>query len=98
MLETRSNNEDLIIVHGAARGADMICDQVCGKLGVRRIAVHAEWRRFGRGAGFIRNQQMLDDHNDIKKVFASKVGNRYGTEDMIRRAKRRGIPVFVTQG
>ena len=43
----------------------MISDQICKKLGVRKIGAHAEWERHGRGVGLKRNQQLLDEHNDI---------------------------------
>lgn len=98
LLVARNRNEDLIIVHGGARGADSICDQVCREVGVRRLIVNAEWRRYGRQAGYLRNQQMLDEHNDVEKVFAFIVSDSPGSRDMIVRARRKGIAVHVTRG
>ena len=96
LLEARSDCDRLVVVHGGARGADTICDRVCRELGVRRIVVHAEWKKYGRKAGYIRNQQMLDAHPDIDRVYAFMVGkNSYGTQDMISRTKKKGIPVHL---
>src|SRR5262245_38565206 len=49
-----------LIVHGAARGADRLADEVARDLGLPRKACPADWGQYGRAAGPIRNQQMLD--------------------------------------
>lgn len=51
----------------------------------------ADWDRYGKAAGPIRNQQMLDE-SEPTKVFAFPGGR--GTADMVRRARAAGIPVF----
>lgn len=59
----------------------------------------ADWKRHGRGAGHIRNQQQLDEGKP-DTVVAAKNGFDWslsggGTEDMVRRAKAAGIPTYV---
>jgi hypothetical protein len=50
----------------------------------------ANWKKHGRAAGPMRNQQMLDEGKpDL--VIAFPGGS--GTADMVRRAKAAGVPV-----
>lgn len=89
--------EELVLVHGAARGADSIAGDIGTSLGIRVIPVPAEWDKYGKKAGPIRNQKMLDDH-DISAVYAFRLpGYSNGTDDMITRAKDAGKPTYVTR-
>lgn len=78
-----------ILVHGGARGADRIAAYVARELGWHVVAYPADWRRHGRAAGPIRNQEMADAGADLCIAFP---GGR-GTADMVRRARAAGIPV-----
>jgi hypothetical protein len=79
-----------VLIHGAARGADSIAAQVADGWGWRIRAYPAEWGRYGRAAGAMRNQRMLDvERFGLVIVF---LGGR-GTADMIARAKRAGVAV-----
>jgi len=57
----------------------------------------ADWTRFGRAAGPLRNQRMVDVLADVphRLVMAYPVGSSAGTMDCVRRAKAAGIPVRV---
>jgi len=57
------------VIHGAARGADSIAGNVAHEFGYQVIACPADWNRFGRAAGPIRNQQMLKDHQPELVLF-----------------------------
>ena len=71
------------IVQGGAKGADFLAKVYCHEYGFKCIEYPADWKKYGKGAGHIRNQQMLDKENpDIVIAFQ---GGR-GTEDMIKRA------------
>src|SRR5690606_30354012 len=59
------------------------------ELGWHVVAYPADWRRHGRAAGPIRNQEMADAGADLCIAFP---GGR-GTADMVRRARAAGIPV-----
>lgn len=96
--------ETLTIIEGGARGADRCAAAWVNmtltshpSLGHERYP--ADWDQFGKRAGPVRNQQMLDegrpgvvlafkDHFD----WSLKHG---GTEDMIRRAKDHQIPYYI---
>lgn len=84
-----------LIVHGAARGADRLADEVARDLGLPRKACPADWGQYGRAAGPIRNQQMLDLERPDRVLAFRVPGASPGTDDMIRRARTRGIRVSV---
>lgn len=83
------------VVHGAARGADSLAASYARWRGLEVAAYPADWRQYGRAAGPIRNQLMLDkEQPDIVYAFRCRGASR-GTDDMIRRARKAGIPVVV---
>ncbi|QPN64084.1 hypothetical protein [Synechococcus sp. CBW1004] len=49
-----------LLLHGGARGADQVIGRAAHQLGWRVQSLAAEWRRFGRCAGPIRNRQLLE--------------------------------------
>lgn len=82
--------DDIVIISGMARGADTIGVDWAVLNNCEVDEYPADWRKHGRKAGPIRNQQMLDEGKpDL--VIAFKGGN--GTNDMVRRARKAGIPV-----
>ena len=81
-----------VIVHGDARGADRLCRDVGFALGFTHRPYPADWDAYGRAAGMIRNQQMLDENPDIELVIAFPGG--VGTGDMVRRAEKQRLPIL----
>lgn len=60
----------------------------------------ADWSKYGRAAGHIRNQQMLDEGRpDIVLAFVHQPfdgeWDSRGTRDMCQRARKAGVSVFV---
>lgn len=83
------------IVAGGARGADAIAARIARELGFEVVEVHAEWGRYGRAAGPIRNQRMLDEYKPSLVLAFRVFGHSPGTDDMVRRARAAGVPVIV---
>jgi hypothetical protein len=78
------------LIHGAAKGADMLAHEWAYRNNVRMHPFLADWETYGRRAGVLRNQRMLDEGRpDLVIAFP---GGR-GTADMVRRAERAGIHV-----
>lgn len=79
------------IITGGAKGADELGFKEASRRGLASLVFPADWQTHGRAAGPIRNQQMLDEGNpDLVMAFP---GGR-GTADMVRRAKKAGVPVM----
>lgn len=85
--------KDTVIVHGGARGADIIIGEEAEKLGLKVESYPADWSK-GKGAGFYRNLKMLnmlDPSTD--RVIAFWDGESKGTAHTIAQAKKLGILV-----
>jgi len=85
--------QDITLIHGAARGADTIAGLVGDELGMDVRPYPAKWSYYGKAAGPIRNQEMLDENPDIELalVFHSNLDESKGTRDMINRLEKAGI-------
>lgn len=84
------------IIEGEARGADTLARLVGESLGWPVERFPAEWDRYGKAAGPIRNQQMLSEGKpDLVLAFHVDINSSRGTADMVRRAEKAGIPVRV---
>lgn len=85
------------VVHGAAKGADMLANEWAWRLAIDTVGVAASWSLHGKAAGPIRNQRMLDEYRP-HLVIAFPGGA--GTADMVRRAfvaKERGASLDVAE-
>lgn len=88
-----------VVIQGDARGADTIAAEVAEALGIKVLSFPANWERYGRGAGHIRNQQMLDlGKPDRVVAFHANIDKSKGTKDMVARARKAGIPTEVVTG
>lgn len=86
---------DLVIVHGAARGADTVADRAARGLGLKVEPRPADWASLGRRAGVARNAEMVRDGADLVLAFLVAGEPCRGTRDCMRRAQAAGIPVRV---
>lgn len=77
------------IVSGGAKGADALGERYAIENGYKLTRFTADWDRFGKAAGPIRNEQMAIYANYLI-VFWDEISS--GTGDMVNRAKRREIP------
>jgi len=81
------------MVSGGAKGADTLAELYAKDRQVRGLSVFmAQWERFGKSAGFIRNTLIVDS---IDVLFAFPTSSSVGTWDTIKQAQQRGIPVYV---
>lgn len=86
---------DDIVITGAAPGADTIAIHLASSRGLATFAFPADWRRHGKAAGPLRNQRMLDEGKpDV--VYAFPTANSRGTWDMVDRARKAGLTVYVS--
>jgi SLOG family YspA-like protein len=83
------------LIHGNAAGADVLGAAAGAVLGFKIYSYPADWRKYGRAAGLIRNKQMLEAKPDL--VLAFWDGESRGTRDMIRRAECARVHVEITR-
>jgi len=89
--------EDLTIIEGGGRGGDEMARKWGRNLeGVEHITVEAEWMKYGKPAGPIRNRKMFDEHEpDVVIAFHDDLERSKGTRDMVDYAKSQGAAVYV---
>jgi hypothetical protein len=84
--------EECTLIHGNARGADTMAAEIATALKMNVETYPARWDIYGRGAGPIRNQEMVDSGAGICLAFL--VPGSIGTADCVKRAEKAGIPVM----
>lgn len=86
-----------VVIHGNARGADKLADLAARSLDIPVEVYPAEWDKYGKPAGVIRNQQMLDKGKpDILWAFHDDIDNSKGTKDMVKRGhKVQDLAIFI---
>lgn len=81
------------VISGGAAGADSLGEKWATYWGIEIERYLPDWKSFGKSAGFLRNQQIVDAC-DI--VLAFWDGHSKGTEDTIARSRRaRKITIIV---
>jgi 1-aminocyclopropane-1-carboxylate deaminase/D-cysteine desulfhydrase-like pyridoxal-dependent ACC family enzyme len=83
---------DTIIVSGGARGVDRRAEEAAKRRGLRTIIYHADWETHGKAAGYLRNQDIVDEADEIV-AFWDGVSN--GTWHSINLARKAGKKVFI---
>lgn len=86
-----------VIIQGAARGADSLAAAWGRRVFAEVLAFPANWKKHGRGAGFVRNRQMLEEGKpDLVVAFVDKdLRESKGTKHMVSIAAEAGVPVYV---
>jgi len=88
--------KDTIIIDGKCRGADKIASYIATKYGLVILEFPADWNKYGKAAGPIRNKQMLDEAKpDLVVAFYNNIEASKGTKCMIELAKKAGVPVKI---
>lgn len=75
-----------------------MASDVAKELGFIVLPFPADWSRYGRAAGPIRNRQMLDQKPSLVLAFHSDIAHSKGTADTVREAQRRRITTVVEDG
>ncbi len=93
-----------VLIQGECRGADLIAKAVARQIGydVKR-GYPADWDKYPRAAGPIRNSQMLAEEHpdkdckliDLCLAFHEDLDSSKGTKDMVAKAEKAGIKTLV---
>ena len=84
--------EDVEIISGGARGADSLGEKYAKDYAIPIKIFEPEWGKYGKPAGFIRNQTIVDN---CDMVLAFWDGKSRGTADTIGKAKKAKKPTFI---
>lgn len=92
ILASKASKCRIIILSGAARGADSLGEQYAREHDYTIEQYPADWNTLGKAAGMIRNGQMA---NSADALIAFWDGQSHGTRGMINLAKKKGLLVRV---
>lgn len=81
-----------LIVSGGARGVDRLGERYAAEHGIPVKKFPADWEKFGKAAGHIRNKQMAE-HGDA--LVAVWLNESRGTKNMIMNATNCGLQLYV---
>ena len=83
-----------VIIEGEARGADSLARDVAKELGIPIEAHPAQWAKYGKQAGILRNIKMLEvGLPDLVMAFHDNIEESKGTKHMMTIAKKAGVKV-----
>lgn len=83
---------DIEIVSGGANGVDRLAERWAIENSAKLSVFKAEWDRFGKSAGMIRNKKMREYANGLIAIWD---GYSKGTKNMIMEARSHGLTVLV---
>ncbi len=96
--ELKDFPKNTVIIHGAARGADSIAGTVAKELGFEVEVYPADWNKFGKAAGIIRNKQMLEAKPDLVLAFHPDLDKSKGTKNMVQISRKAGVETKLITG
>lgn len=86
--------KDVTVVHGACpTGADQLCIVIANAAGFEVESHPADWKTFGKSAGFVRNQHMVDLGADVCLAFIKDESK--GATGCSNAAIAAGIPTYI---
>lgn len=89
---------DITIIQGGANGVDAIALKVAIECGFRYHTEFADWEKYGKGAGHIRNRVMLDMEPDLVMAFHHDLYHAKGTLDCYTQAVDRKCRIRLITG
>lgn len=86
------------VIQGECDGADVMGRDAAREMGIHVMSFPANWAKYHRAAGPIRNKQMLDEGQpELILAFHDNINRSKGTRNMIVQSLKYEIPVFLYQ-
>lgn len=79
-----------LTITGGAKGVDSIAESLARKAEVSGLVIHADWKKHGRRAGYVRNVEMLKELEDGDLVLVIMENDSPGSKMMLEIALGRG--------
>ncbi len=93
-----SDKTDVTLISGTAKGADRLGERYAEERGIPILRCPADWKRYKRGAGAKRNEDMARlavENGAHGALFAFWDGVSTGTRQMIKIAEEYGLSVNI---
>lgn len=84
--------DNITVVSGGARGVDTWAEEAARARGLKVVIYPAYWDRFGRSAGYIRNEDIVANCDEVIAFWDQ---HSRGTKHTIDIARRDGKPVHI---
>jgi hypothetical protein len=88
-------DENPIVVHGAAKGVDLLAARIAEGLGYEVHPHPAQWDKYHKAAGPIRNREMLEENPNLVFAFHDDIVASKGTRNMVNQAVEAGIHTIL---
>ena len=93
-----NEGEEIVIVSGTARGADTLGEKYAEERGYKIERYPANWDKYGKRAGYLRNKKMAEVSNACIVFLSSKAENK-GSKMMISIATEEKLLIrVITEG
>lgn len=80
------------VISGTAKGADQLGEKFAKENSIEILYFKPDWNKFGKSAGFIRNEEMA---KNADMLIAFWDGKSKGTQHMIKCATKLGLEVHI---
>jgi len=81
-----------VVIHGGANGADKLAGEVAKGLGFKVVVFPADWEKYGKVAGMLRNTEMLMEKPELILAFHPDLSQSKGTKGLLKIASKMHIP------
>lgn len=81
-----------VVISGTARGADKLGEEWARENGVPVERFPADWNKYGKRAGYVRNEWMAEEADSLIVLWD---GKSKGTAHMIEIANRYGLDIYI---
>lgn len=88
----RLNKKIDLIISGGAPGVDTFAARWAQKNQIKLKVFRPDWKKFGRSAGAIRNQQIIDECDEVA-IFWN--GESKGTMITFKMAQKKQKPIYL---
>jgi hypothetical protein len=96
LLDWASHTVVECVIEGEQKGADIMGRKAAEWLRIPVLRYPADWTKYGKAAGPIRNRQMLSEGKPtVVLAFHNNIAESKGTANMVRIAQAAGLPVQI---
>lgn len=96
-------NKRVLLIHGDCRGVDKLAGNAAKDLGFSLSVKPANWTKYGRAAGPIRNKEMVNEALAYQKAgistivlaFHDDLSTSKGTKQCVGQAEKAGLEIIL---